>query len=955
MVDLDLLSYYTQELQKFINKYKLSTLNANLDGENAVQEFYHLKDNIRTMVNDFLKRNNHQITKEQIKNFDEVLKEENRYLEMLSYEIESHISNHASIDDREVLQLQSKLLRDFSRYYLIQERINYFVKVSKQNREHLLNQAEYGVNDAMVNDFFIVCKDANDKEIPIMREFASEYQNLIHMQKDVGELYQKNLHKLEKYYERENAKLPVIFINNGKEIVCEKTRFDLLSKSEESLRGIIKLDFEVLEDLSKALGEKANYRFIYEGKQYNICLPKRYEGDLKYLLNELADIRDILQQRKNMGQNSKEASSVLKEEPSREDAILMNGGRETESTVYSCPLCTIENINDYTIHHDIDMDYNFLANKTPKEAITYLQSIMSKIESASYDNTVQVRDLVGNKKTIPVVYYSDYMDCKDLAYQKAMEIKLEEARRLPGPERKTIYEQLMQRIEMIKQPPMVTVQNKNISAKYTKYYLPILTELKKVEREITPALNDSRANQTNQSLVGYLIDEEYLNRLDDHLKLSYYGALIGKASECPMEPKVAYEVFGNKIQIPVALVTTVQECEKQMKIYMEKNALKINVAEVRARDKKGQFEYYRQLINKMRYSNKEPKVYVQAYNEVFEIPNECVDTFNTCMKEIENIINSVKAQSTELSTYVNRQTHNAQSTESSTYSNTQRLPGQSTELSTYNNSQPFNIQSKDLPAYINPKKHKVKKVRKPFKTKVKEFLKKISNRTKLAFMMTASFVSVYALGFLHGNLYQQSKANEQVESTILNEFAQANSNVADLTSSDLMNGDASKILGSIDSEMSSTKSKEDEKIEKLINAAKQSIASQFGSTFTLNGRNIYLDKDDKEPKQLKESFQKEVYTITSVVVEIPGAGREEINYQTPSGQAMVNELTKNGAKIVRVSGVAQKGEENYYEKGVATGYFDISDINMVDYANRSTTNLSQQILAQLSQGKGMGR
>ena len=222
-------------------------------------------------------------------------------------------------------------------------------------------------------------------------------------------------------------------------------------------------------------------------------------------------------------------------------------------------------------------------------------------------------------------------------------------------------------------------------------------------------------------------------------------------------------------------------------------------------------------------------------------------------------------------------------------------------------------------------------------------------------MMTASFVSVYALGFFHGNLYQQSKANEQVESTILNEFAQANSNVADLTSSDLMNGDASKILGSIDSEMSSTKSKEDEKIEKLINAAKQSIASQFGSTFTLNGRNIYLDKDDKEPKQLKESFQKEVYTITSVVVEIPGVGREEINYQTPSGQAMVNELTKNGAKIVRVSGVAQKGEENYYEKGVATGYFDISDINMVDYANRSTTNLSQQILAQLSQGKGMGR
>jgi len=63
----------------------------------------------------------------------------------------------------------------------------------------------------------------------------------------------------------------------------------------------------------------------------------------------------------------------------------------------------------------------------------------------------------------------------------------------------------------------------------------------------------------------------------------------------------------------------------------------------------------------------------------------------------------------------------------------------------------------------------------------------------------------------------------------------------------------------------------------------------------------------------------------------------------------------NGSAGTTVILEAKKGEENYYEKGVATGYFDISDINMVDYANRSTTNLSQQILAQLSQGKGMGR
>ncbi len=147
---------------------------------------------------------------------------------------------------------------------------------------------------------------------------------------------------------------------------------------------------------------------------------------------------------------------------------------------------------------------------------------------------------------------------------------------------------------------------------------------------------------------------------------------------------------------------------------------------------------------------------------------------------------------------------------------------------------------------------------------------------------------------------------------------------------------------------------ENEKIDEWVNNAKESIASQLGSTFTLaSGGYAYASEEVNQLVKLHEGFDQCPYTITKVVLQMNDQSILRVTYGEENAQEKINEALRNGAKLKAVAAVASIAEDHYKAHHVETAYFTVDQMDHVSYASDGLTPLAQEILSSLNQGRGM--
>lgn len=842
---------FIQQVRGNIENYKKNVIDQKYQSD--VLELQSLLEDLKQQTNAFFRENQRNMTPEVIARIDSEVHEAMDYINLIASETEHFIRMDQTLSrvDADVLLAQNNFLKNLSLRDEVQVRMDYYEKASKKSYTSLLKQQDPRVVERM----FTTCVNAEGRKKSIANEYAAEYQKLSDMKANLNKVLQNDRKKMQSLYNEQARKLPAKSLG---EIKAPSIRPELRVLSNDEIKRRAQFLLSQVQKLDQYPGTKVKYQFTFEGKDYTVMVPLGKDPFFKRSLEELASFRDILKERMAIEQDHQQTKS-------------------STETLFS------------EKYEDIKIDYEMLKGCTMQQKVSYLQTIMLRIEKISSAYTMQVEDLKGNTKTIPSYYYGVYQECIDAIWQLSLQIDPEYVNGLSDLQKVSFYEGLMRRIESITQKPFVVIDGKNISAKYAQNYISAKDALSRLSRK------DVNFTMSGQGVKEYFIDESYVATLSDEHKLSYYSNLIGKSSSCPMEPKVVYSVFGVTMHIPEALVTTVQECERRMQEYMTKNDLVINEEEVNSRSPEMQFAYYGRLIEKMKLSKKGPKTKVEAFGESFEIPYECLDTFHECLKRMDEL----KKQFTP-----------------------------------------------------KPKKRfKMKKIRKPNTTKVKDFFKKLSNKTKIALAIAATAVTTSVVSFFSGYYFGQSMPKVNTNDMVHSANEQVLGNLVNQTKID------PSLSSQIDQKFSdmTIDSKDDSKIDNWVKAAKQSTASKFGSTFTLNDPIGYRSFNDMTPRTINADFANEIYTVTKIVLEIPGEGLKEFNYLNPNSQAEVDALAGQGIQVARVGGVAQKGEQDYAQHGKETAYFDIDRVNMVDYANRSTTNLSQQILEQLNQGKEMGR
>ncbi|MCI8575902.1 MAG: hypothetical protein HFI09_05470 [Bacilli bacterium] len=671
-----------QTYMEFINRIKEDILNYKKNVieqkfPNDLAELQSLKESLNRQTEDFFKENQRNMTPEMWERLNSEARESIDYVNLISSETERFIKMDQSLtqQDADVLLAQNNFIKNLSLRDELQVQMNYYEKASLKYRTGLVNQ--YG--ESAIGNAFISCTNAEGRTKLIKTDYAQEYQKLSDMKANLNKILQNDRKKLYSLYNKQAKDMPVKDLG---EIKAGAIRPELQILSNEEIRKQAQLLLLNVQKLDQLPGLKEKFQFTFEGKVYQVLVPIGKKAYFENALKDLGTYRDILKGRQEIAENQKHFSQ--------------NAEGPTVIDKYD----------------DIQIDYTMLRNLTTQQKVSYLQTIMLQIENSSSKVPIEVTDIKGNTKRIPVYYYNVYQECINIIYDLSLDLNQYNIDELSGEHKEQVYTQLMNRICSIHQSPMVVIDGRNVPAKYADKYLTLKNDLQTLMSQPLGIGMNGKDDREDDALRGYLIDESYVATLNDNLKLSYYSNLIGKASQCPIEPKVGYEAFGVKMQVPVSLLTTVQECERLTREYMEKNDLIINEMEVNARTPEMQFVYYGRIIEKMRRSSKGPKTKVEAFGESFEIPYECLDTFHECL----NRINDLK-----------------------------RVMNISRFRNNTRNQQPR-------------RRYQVKRVRKPFTTKVKEAFKKLSYKTKAALALGVAVAS-FALGYATSYHYYMATAN----------------------------------------------------------------------------------------------------------------------------------------------------------------------------------------------------
>lgn len=880
---------FIDQMRKAVNDYKKDVINQKYS--NDLDELQFLKEDLNRQTQEFFRSNQSQMNPEIMARIDSEMQESMDYVNLIFSETERFIKMDSNLSkvDADVLLAQNTFIRNLSLRDEISVRMKYYEKVSLKEQTRVNKNQPLSVAD---RQRFVPLSNAEGRTKDILVDYATEYQKLVDMKKNLNQLLQKDRNKMQSLYMKQVKEGLAISLG---EIKVADIRPEIRFTSSEEIKKQARYLLLEIQKLDRHPGMKEKFEFIFEGKTYTVLVPLGKKPFFEKALLDLAAYRDVLKEREFMENKLQSMKSELQV---KEEKYI-----------------------------DIKIDEHLLESQTVQQKLSYLQTIMLRIEGITSGNQIEIKDLKGNYKTIPAYYYSVYQDCKERIWEISLTIDEKYVASLTIEQKIDFYERLMERMEFIPWVPKIAIDGKEIPAKYSDKYIKARNTVNRLKMELHLKQNTPIMIGEDSNLQEYLINEAYAETLSVDDKIVYYSNLIGKAITCPVEPKVSYEALGVKITIPVSLVNTVKECERNVKMYLEQKKLMINEVEVSSRSPEMQFTYYGRLIEKMRRSEKGPKIQVEAFSESFEIPFECKDTFYECMKRMEEL------------------------------------------------KQKFAIQNK--------KKHKVRKVRKPRFNKVKEYLKKLSNRLKVGFAIGVSVatlaVTSIAAGIAVGRLLVGEKAmSEQQQETIATlpltsdktinikeiegelvdpvvsihkeSALEARANQMDNVSGQILDIDRVQQM-----EGTTKQSTNDEKINQWINASKQSISSRFGATFKSNNGIVYNSAIDKEPKTIRASFANEIFTVTKIVLNVPGEGIKEVNYRMPNAQQIVDDYIQRGAVVIRNSAVAQHSEDNYKQNGIETAYFDLNGIDMISYPEQSNTLLSKEILEYINQSKGMSR
>lgn len=644
---------YFKQMKENIQNYKKNVIDQKYT--NDLEELQSLLDNLRRLTDEYFKDNQRNFTEEVKKQIDSEVKEAIDYINLIASETAEFIRKDQSLPGitADVLLSQNAYIKNLSLRDEITRQMNYYEKASLKVR---MDYQKHKTEKEFL-ERFVVLENAEGRRKYIVKECADAYQKLVSMKQNLNLVLRRDLKNLQKLYNRSLKELPPKEMGEIKALDVDPS-LRLLSDDEVRVRAQEILKY--IHALDNFPGMKESYHFTFEGHDYHVVIPVGKKAAFESKLQELAGLRDVLKERENANQRS-----FSTEVGASEDYI------------------------------DIAIDHSMFDSMTVQQKTSYLQSLMLRIESQKNSQLITVLDANQNEKKIPAYYYRIYMECLGLLEVLSMTIDHRYADSLSDDDKIRYYCSVMEKIKSSTKEPFVFVNGEKISAQYYQSYFEAKKAYDRLvsSRQISTSAKEPIAIEDKLVKNEYMIDEEYVKGLPEKLQLSYYANLIGKIATSNMQPVVVYESFGVKLNVPISLVTTVQECERRALELKELLALQIDQEKVNAKTPEMQFGYYTNLIERMRHSKKGPKIRVEAFGESFEIPYECLDSFQECLNQIERLKST------------------------------------------------FELANK---TYI-----KVEKVKKPMTTKVKEYFKNLSTRVKVALGiagLTAAALTGFSIG-----------------------------------------------------------------------------------------------------------------------------------------------------------------------------------------------------------------
>lgn len=643
----------SQQMKSMISDYRKDVIEQKYS--NNIAELQSLLERLRKLTDEYFKSNQRNFTKEVMERVDSEVKEAIDYINLIASETAEFIRKDNTLPEvaADVLLSQNNYIKNLSLRDEITRQMSYYEKASLKVRTEYKNKTE-----AEFQERFAVLENAEGRKKYIVKECAETYQKLSKMKKDLNFVLRNDLKQIRTIYDRYLKEMPSIDLGD---IVTQDIDPSLRLLSDEEVRKRAQDILKQVHSFDKFEGVKRKFHFTFEGHDYGVIVPVGKKGEFLKCLEQLAGLRDVLKERENMNQYTQTTTAV--------------GFQE-----------------DYI---DISIDRATFETMTLQQKLSYLQSLMLRIENQKSDQVITVKDANDKEKMIPAYYFNVYLECLNMFHVLTTSIDLNYLDSLPFEDKIRYCQIIMEKIRRQGKEPFVTLPNgEQISAQYYQSYV----EAKKLYQELiqSRAKIDAQSPdliEDNTTKREYMIDESYVKELPLKLQLSYYANLIGKIATSNIVPVVVYESFGIKLNIPVNLVTTVQECERRALEIKETLKFVVDPSKVQGKTPEMQFGYYTNLIEKMRHSNKTPKVVVDAFGESIEIPSDYLNYFQECVKQIEML----KAR--------------------------------------------FELQNK---TYI-----KVEKVRKPMTQKVKEYFKNISTRVKVALgfaAITAATITGLGIG-----------------------------------------------------------------------------------------------------------------------------------------------------------------------------------------------------------------
>lgn len=839
-VDFDIsLKNQIQEIEKEFQEYRQNVVAEKY--RDNLDEFEHLLEKAHKAMDKFVEDHKIHMTPEDMERVISASHECVDYIENNYKMMKEIIGRDRSISGATADYLWAKNL--IVKHMLLREEVKknllYIEKISYQMRTDYLKTHSL----EQLNEKFVTISNSQGMPRIIAHEYAEKFESMTKMSSDLLLLLQQDLKKLQDLYNSyAEKKDPIDLGIISSSFSNEKD--NLLS--DEQLDQEEKKTVDLLHKLLSVNGLKEKIKFSFEGKEYTVLISSGQKFKFLDNLSSLAYLRSIKKARKEVVQTEEVSMKI------DEDLV------------------------------EVKIDHGMIETMTNQQATSYLQSIMLRIENMKSMNLLSVYDATYNKKQVPALYINEYEDCKRLLQEIAFRVDKQYLSTLSLVDKEKYYHKLMYQITKSDRKPRMLVNGVEIPIIYYKSYIFCHNALQSKElKEVVET--QKRIGASPDPLIieekpyhsEYVIDEDYVKRLDEKRQLSYYANMIGKIASSGITPTVVYESFGVKLEIPVLYVTMVQECERRASELKETLSYKIDEELVSSKSLPEQNRYYRDLIRRISNSDKKPKITVDYKGMPLEIPEAYLSTYKECVNRLEEL-------------------------------------------------------QKRIPAFqpTKPEKsYKVKKVRKPITQKVKDFLKKIPNRVKVALDAVATAATVVT-SFVAGYQMGSKHVEEPVEAPVAID-------ISDLSSS--YNVDEENI------------NEANDKIDQWAEAVTQSAVSQFGTTFTLNeNAMVHTDPYDlSNPKPIYSGFQKSLCSIVNISIKMPDGTIQDVNFTRENAQNLVNDLISQGGVVETVGFVAEEAEAHYRESGLPTGYITLDKVKI----DTRSTDLSSQIMDYLSQGR----